>query len=159
MMRRMSILALLAWLCCSHAGSAPAPARPDSELPKGITQVALPEGSVTFETVRSAEGWLVKVQAKGVTLTAARLFLRDKDTVIEIIAEKGELKFTVPRGTSSYFGDKFVWGKGTFTVSPVPEGGRDRIRAGDVILTHPQIRIEVGEVCHLELRAGVENRK
>src|SRR5438874_1160856 len=100
-MRRRSLVALLAWLCCSYAGGAPAPERRDPELPRGVTQVALPEGSVTLVPVHNTEGWVVQVRAKGVTITASRLFLRDKDMVIELVAEKGEkIKVTAPAGTS-----------------------------------------------------------
>jgi hypothetical protein len=159
-MRRTAFLALVAGLWCPYLSSAPAPPRPEPELPKGVTQVTLPEGAVTFEPVREADAWLVKVQTKGVTFTAARVFLRDRDNFIEFVAVKeDEIKMTTPNGTSSSMDKVALGGRVMLVVRATSEGGLDRIRAGDVIVSHPQYRIETGNVDHLEIRIGPEKPK
>jgi len=142
-MRNAPVIGLLAGLICSAAVGAPLPARPEPQLPKGVSHVTLPEGAVTFQLVRAAEGSLIGVQATGVRLTAQRVFLWDKGNVIEIAAEKEDMRFTSPSGTSSYFGGPFVFKGGTLVIGPSCDGGRDRLRAGDTVLTHPKLRIMV----------------
>lgn len=120
-----------------------APGRP--ALPAGIVRLDLPDGPVTYEPVKVGDRWLVQVTTKALTVRAPRVFLHDEDNVLEFRAIKEFIKVVTPNKTWSGMQTLKCGGGGSFTIGRSADGGFGRIKAGDVVITHPKLRIDIDE--------------